>query len=265
MRHVKFHIFTMLTVCFLLTFSVQAANADNIGAIVDKAGKQRMLSQKIAKAYIFLGMGIREEKARRQLMRSITEFNRSHNELKKLVTDKEAQNMLNFLEFGKEEYTSLVKAPFGKENAALVVDFSETMLEGSQHIVERLKATSGIKTARVVDISGRQRMLTQRIAKYYIAYQAGFHDSNTLTQLETAVKLFQITHKRLLTEKINTPEIVKELQRVGKLWKVVEGFYLNVKEGGLPRIVFVTADSIMDSMDKVTRMYAKEVSTGKSG
>ncbi|MCP3672196.1 MAG: hypothetical protein GY814_17550 [Gammaproteobacteria bacterium] len=139
MRYVKFHIFTMLTVSFFLAFSVQAANADNIGALVDKAGKQRMLSQKIAKAYMFMGMEIRAEKAGRQLTRSILEFNQSHNELKKLVADQEVQNMLGFLEFGKEEYTSLVKAPFSKDNAALVLDFSETMLEGSQHIVERFK------------------------------------------------------------------------------------------------------------------------------
>ncbi len=252
-----------LVFLMLVTGSSLAANTGtekpSLAALIDIAGKQRMLSQKIAKAYFFYGQGIRKDKTRKQLFDSIKEFNRNYETIRKSVDNPGVQDMLVYIGMAKDELAALAKQPYSKENAALVLDYSETMLEGSQDIVSRLEEMSKLKKEAIVNLAGRQRMLTQRIAKYYIAYQAGFRDHNTVEQLKRAVKEFEEAHAALRKARQNTPEINKELANVERLWKVVAKFYKDVERGGLPVIVLATTDDIMDTMNRITHQYVKVV------
>jgi hypothetical protein len=229
----------------------------NLAKLVDIAGKQRMLSQKIAKAYFFYGQGIRPDKTRKQLLDSINEFDRNYEVIRKAVDNQGVQDMLVYIKMAKDELATLAKQPYNKENASLVLDYSETMLEGSQDIVSRLEEMSKLKKEAIVNLAGRQRMLTQRIAKYYIAYQAGFRDHNTVEQLKAAVAEFEEAHAALRKARQNTAEIKAELTKVEKLWNVVAKFYKDVERGGLPVIVLATTDNIMATMNKITHQYVE--------
>ena len=229
----------------------------SLAGLINIAGKQRMLSQKIAKAYFFYGKGIRPDKTRKQLLDSISEFDRNFKVIRNSTDNPNIQDMLVYIEMAKNELAQLVKQPYSKENASLVLDYSETMLEGSQDIVSRLEEESKLKKEAIVNLAGRQRMLTQRIAKYYIAYQAGFHDHNTVEQLKTAVSEFEQAQAALIRAKRNTPQINEQLKKVERLWRVVAKFYKDVERGGLPVIVLATTDDIMATMNKVTLQYVE--------
>ncbi len=250
-----------LLVMLVLIFSVTGAAAADLAPkadlahLIDIAGKQRMLSQKIAKAYFFLGQGIRKDKTRQQLYSSLEEFSANLDVIKAQVNMPEIQDMLVYIEMAKQEMAGLVKKPYDNRSAALVLDYSEALLEGSQDIVTRLEGLSKKKKEHIVNTAGRQRMLTQRIAKYYIAYQAGFKDHNTVEQLHQAVSEFEEAQRELRSYKRNTPQIAAKLSKVNNLWRVVSRFYKNVKTGGLPVIVLSTTDHIMDTMNEVTHLY----------
>ena len=243
-----------LVAIFGLALSSQVIAAD-LAAAVNTAGMQRMLSQKITKAYFFLGQKVRTDKARKQLSESLQLFKDNHTSLKSVINDPEAQALLAYIDVALLEYTEIAIAPYSLENAAQMLDLSETLLETSQHVVERVEVMANAQKAAIVNVSGRQRMLSQRIAKFYIAYQAGFRDSNLVTQLERAVTEFEAAHKRLLDEKSNTAKINSELARVDSLWKVVRNFFLDIEKGGLPVTVFSTTDSIMKRMNVITSLY----------
>ena len=244
----------------LMSLVIQGAYASKkytSGELVNIAGMQRMLSQKIAKAYFFYGKGVRPEKTRMQLHGSIDLFNKNYEILLNNIEDDKVKDLLAFIEMSKDELAPLAKAPFNKDNGSLMLDYSETLLEASHDIVKRLEQATGKKTDKLVNISGRQRMLTQRIAKFYIAYQSDFKDVNTVNQLRKAMSEFEMAHGALANDKRTTNQIKQELNQVAKLWNVVRKFYRDVERGGLPVIVLSSTDKIMTKMNHITNLYVE--------
>jgi nitrate/nitrite-specific signal transduction histidine kinase len=226
--------------------------------LINQAGKQRMLSQRIAKDYLYMGKKIATNKASRQLKASLELFKKNQKMLEEVIADPEIKNLLAFVNLSRQELEETASKPFSLDNAQLVMDLSESMLEGSQYVVDSLKEKFKKNLSKIVAMSGKQRMLAQRIAKYYIAYQSGIKDKNTIVQMKATVKLFDDNAKKLMSNPKNTPEINKELKEINKLWKIVYRFYLNIEKGGLPFIVFTSTDNITSKMDTVTELYAKE-------
>jgi len=223
--------------------------------LINISGKQRMLSQRIAKDYLYIGRKVSVSKARKELDASLSALLEAHNILVKSINNPEIQNLLSFVELSIDDFKSTANEPFNLDNAQLIIDLSESMLEGSQYVVDSLKEKVTTKESTIVGTSGKQRMLAQRIAKYYIAFQAGIKDKNTVEQMKTAVKDFATAHKALMQNSVNTPEINRTLHEIDKLWKIVYKFYLNIEKGGLPLIVFNTTNEITKKMDKVTKLY----------
>ncbi len=225
--------------------------------LIDIAGKQRMLSQRIAKDYLYLGKKVAVSKASKQLKASLGEFNSAHKELLSSINDPEIKNLLAFVEMGSEDFKAIVNQPFNLDNAQLALDLSESMLEGSQYVVDSLAKSINHKESDIVAKAGKQRMLSQRIAKYYIAYQAGIKDKNSVDQMREAVKLFTQNHNALINNPTNTSMINQKLAEITKLWKIVHKFYLKIEKGGLPFIVFTTTDDITKKMDDITKLYVE--------
>ncbi len=223
--------------------------------LIDVAGKQRMLSQRIAKDYLYAGEKVAVSKAKRQMKASMKEMEAIHKQLVDSINDPEIQNLLAFVQLSIEDFKSTANEPYSLDNAQLIIDLSESMLEGSQYVVNSLKKKAKVKESETVEMAGKQRMLAQRIAKYYIAYQAGIKDKNTVDQMKAAVKAFSEAHKALMANPENTPEINRKLHDIDRLWKIVYKFYLNIEKGGLPLIVFNTTDDITKKMNQITAMY----------
>lgn len=240
-----------------LTQAVSAAVKADTLKLVDIAGRQRMLSQRMAKDYMYVGNKVAVSKAKKQLKTSISEFKTAHDKLVNSINNEEIKNLLSFVQMSMEDFEVMTNEPFSTDNAQLVLDLSESILEGSQYVVASLREFLNIKASKIVDVSGRQRMLSQRIAKYYIAYQSGIKDKNTVDQMHETVKLFGDSHKFLMSNKENTPEVNRKLNEIEKLWKIVNKFYLNIEKGGLPQIVFSTTDKVTTKMNKVTGLYVE--------
>jgi signal-transduction protein with cAMP-binding, CBS, and nucleotidyltransferase domain len=248
-------------VSIVVGLSVSALMASSVVSdtvkLIDIAGKQRMLSQRIAKDYLYAGENVAKTKATKELKVSLQELNNDHKILVDSINDPDIKNLLSFVKMSSEDFEATAKQPFNLDNAQLIIDLSESMLEGSQYVVESLKKKVKVKDSTIVGIAGRQRMLAQRIAKYYIAYQAGIKDKNTVDQMKAAVKLFAKNHKILMNNKSNTPEINRKLHEIDRLWKIVYKFYLNIEKGGLPLIVFNTTNDITKKMNRVTDLYVE--------
>jgi len=220
--------------------------------LINIAGKQRMLSQRIAKDYLYFHKNIATNKTEKELQISIKNFFQSHKILVDAIKNEEIKNLLDFVELSSNDFNQTIHKSFTLDNAQLILDLSESMLEGSQYIVDSIKSTTKEQESKIIDIAGK---LAQRIAKYYIAYQTGIKDENTVRSMKQAVIEFNNNLTILLTNKENTPAIQEKIDGVNKLWKIVHKFYNNIEKGGLPLIVFNTTDNITKKMNEITQLY----------
>ena len=243
-----------IVVTSIALFSTQSF-ANSNSELINIAGKQRMLSQRIAKDYLYIGKNIATSKANRQMKKSMKEFLSAHKKLLVAINNPEIKNLLNFVALSSDEFKEIASKDFSLDNAQLILDLSETMLEGSQYVFDSLQKSFKIKESEIIGISAKQRMLSQRIAKYYISYQSGIKDKNTVDMMKESVRQFTGNLNMLMKNSSNTPQINKKLTEIDKLWKIVYKFYNNIEKGGLPLIVFNTTDNITKKMDEATRMY----------
>ena len=252
---------TLVSISLVLLSNVSFSKENskvNASNLMDIAGKQRMLSQRIAKDYIYVGKKIATSKADKELKASLNEFLKIHNELTMLITDSEIKNLLDFVALSSNELKEIANKDFTLDNAQLILDLTESMLEGNQYIVDSLKEVHKLKESNLLEKAAKERMLSQRIAKYYIAYQSGIKDENTVNSMKDTVKQFSENLDLLLKNKNNSVEINKKLKDIDKLWKIVHKFYNNIEKGGLPLIVFNTTDNITKKMDEVTKLYIQK-------
>jgi hypothetical protein len=95
--------------------------------LVDIAGRQRMLSQRMAKDYMYVGNKVAVSKASKQLKTSQKEFLEAHNKLVNSINNEEIKNLLAFVQMGSEDFEAMVKESFTTDNAQLVLDLSESI------------------------------------------------------------------------------------------------------------------------------------------
>jgi hypothetical protein len=223
--------------------------------LINIAAKQRMLSQRIAKDYLYVHKNIAMSRTEKELEISLNIFFKSHKILVQSIENEEIRNLLDFVELSSNDFNKTIHQTFTLDNAQLVLDLSESMLEGSQYVVDSLKNSIEIEESKIIEIAGKQRMLAQRIAKYYIAYQTGIKDDNTVKSMRHSVSEFDKNLNILLIYDNNTPIVRRKINEINKLWKIVHKFYNNIEKGGLPLIVFNTTDKITTKMNEITQLY----------
>ena len=66
--------------------------------LINVAGKQRMLSQKIVKDYLYMGKNIAKNKARKELKKSLVEFNEGKQYILSVTNDEKTKNLVSFID-----------------------------------------------------------------------------------------------------------------------------------------------------------------------
>lgn len=250
----------------LLAFVLSLAGHDALAQISDmnsainKAGRQRMLSQRMAKVYFQIGQQVDVERSRKVLDASVSLFDRQLVELKNYAPQPDIKETYVKLEKSWLAYKDLLvgNAP-SADNGRKVLALSEEVLGLAQQGTVQLEKAAGSESGRLVNISGRQRMLSQRMAKFYQAIAWGVNDDKSAAGLDKARKEFSDALQELNSAPANTPKIKEGLELVKQQWFFFENA-LGQKTGGDKRpqtAVATTSERILEEMEGVVGLYEK--------
>ncbi len=164
--------FVLLGLLFVATDVV----AMTYGEAINKAGRQRMLSQRIVKSYTQMGQDVRYRVAEKQLKAAILLFEAQMAELKKFNKDAETQRALALTEKLWVPVKASVQSKVVKKSAKELRNNAEKLLISAHQVVLMFEDQAGTDQGRLVNIAGRQRMLSQRMGNLYMLQSWGFTD-----------------------------------------------------------------------------------------
>ena len=255
MRTIKMHYSVLiLFTCF---FSVQAvAETLTMGSALNKAGRQRMLTQNITKNYLALGLNVKVVKSRNELDQSVALFEEQFQELVDYAPTAKISKDLENVQKLWAVYRRLAISPFSESNAVTLLDRNNALLAACHQVVLDLEQHAARRSAKMVNISGRQRMLSQRIAMYYFAHAMGFRSDEFVSAFEKAKSEFHYGLETLQGFNKNTPEIASALNKVNAQWELSQtGFKLLNNSQYVPHVISVTTSGMLKRMDRITKMY----------
>jgi len=247
---------SLLLFCFLLPTESQA-EIHNTSSAINKAGRQRMLTQRIVATYCQTGMDIKRKKSKQQLEDAIALFEQQLKELKAFRPTGRINKQLQKVTELWLPMKQIASGPILRIKAAEIRDLAEETLRASHRVVIMLQDESGSQAGRLVNISGRQRMLSQRMSNLYMLQSWEFTSSEYTGDYSRAVNEFKGALSELINSPLNTDKINKKLNQARKQFGMLTRSS-NKKNGGfIPLLVKMSADKLLIIMNDITKMYER--------
>lgn len=259
LRKVSTCCLTMLALLVALFSAPVEAQISDINSAINKAGRQRMLSQRMAKAYLQLGQGVDGERASRALDTSIALFDRQLVELKNFAPTPAIKTTYLELEKAWLAYKDvLIGSAPSLDGARKVLELSEKVLQLAHEGTEKLVVVSGSEVGPLVGVAGRQRMLSQRMAKYYLAATWGLTSSGNAAELEKSRRSFNMGLRALIGAPATTLVIKNELEQARQQWQALETA-LDARESmdrkTRAQNVVMASERVLEAMDTITGLF----------
>ena len=257
-----------------LTLSISHAMSDKeLANSINLAGKERMLTQKMSKEALLIKLGIDADANAKELNATSMLFDKTLLGLQKgdktlnliPTKDKKIQQHLKGVTTQWKEFYRNIKKIYKKENDdsayEYIKDNNLVLLRNMNEAVSmyaKLGSKSGkkIKMANDINLAGKQRMLTQMMAKDILMYQANLDSKEKLKSLTNSIKLFDKTLNGLYNGDKDLKLIGTKLEKIRKQLDVTKRSWNESKE--------LIKKSIKDSKNKeLTKKLIKSLDKTK--
>lgn len=227
----------------------------SLGEIINKAGRQRMLTQRIVKDYAQIGQFVQEQQAQKELRASLHEFEGNLKQLQAASSSPEISLALEQVEQLWGPFKAIAQQEARREQAPPLRQAGERLLKAAHQVTLLLEQQAATPAGHLINLSGRQRMLSQRIANLYLMQSWGY--SEYAEEYRQATREFQSALNELQTAAQNTQAIEALLIDVQRQWAMFSRSATLEKNGEfIPLLITLSAQKLLRDMEQITALYA---------
>ncbi len=227
----------------------------SISTAINRAGRLRAISQRTAKAYAQGVLGVLPERTP-GILKTCQDLTAAiFAELGRGSLPAEVQKPLNTVRADMEKMFELGGQGFQKQKLADIARLSEDALVNADAATSALERSTEKSTARIVNTAGRQRMLSQRMAKAYFLSANDTDPAAMRKQLAMARADFVAALGTLSASPISNDAIKAELLMAQSQWAFFDAALSRPAAGTAPRDVASTSERMLEIMDGLTNQY----------
>jgi Type IV pili methyl-accepting chemotaxis transducer N-term len=234
------------------------AQSQVLSVAINRTARCRMLSQRAAKAFGLVALGLNTEYTKPVLQRSIKE-------MRDTITEVDSYTRGRTFANSRAEFSAKV-LPFLAELSSepTLAKFratalqSDKILESANSMVVALESLANSPASKLINIAGRQRMLTQRLAKNYLMLDAKIDGELAKSAIDADRTLFLESHKLLGAAAISTPAIKESLDKSVNLFsEYMDAFSKGANREPIARL----SESILGELENQTFLYEKALAS----
>lgn len=214
----------------LLLFSESFAQTLSLGHAMNVSTRQRMFSQRAAKAYALCVQGIDVDLNTEQVMGSIASFEANQAKLVEFAPTLDIKTKVNRVSTLWENYSALLKLEPNKQNLMDVVESNEDLFQACDAVVRALNEYAATqpefdaslkmgKGRNIIDGAARVRSLAQRMTFYYAIRATGLPFAQSAEMLETSHTDFRTYLGNILLFSENSPEAEANIKEIVAIWE----------------------------------------------
>jgi nitrate/nitrite-specific signal transduction histidine kinase len=235
------------------------ARIRDLGEAINKAGAQRMLSQRMAKAWLALNLPDLEGRAQKILDTSRERFDRQLAELRAFAPSAEIASA--YEQLGQRAAVlkqRLDERPVTPARVNAVIPLAGEVLKLAHQGTGLLEQRSEAASAKLINLAGRQRMLSQRLAMLYLAEEHGVDRALIRTEMGVARNEFRAAMRVLQGAPETTAEIQANLQLASSQWIFLDAALGGTSHGQRAAAeAFLASENLLAVMETVTGQYAR--------
>ncbi len=249
--------------------------------VINLAGKQRMLTQKMSKLSLLIASNIGVKNNKEELHKASMLYNKTLNgfikgdkDLQlKPTTDKNIIKQLKLIQTKWKPFYKHIQnignnKKIDPKDILFIASNNENLLKISNTLVQLYKKNKNfdgymdVVRTQIIDVAGRQRMLTQKMAKEKLLIVANLNKTSNQKKIDKTINLFETSlfallngDKKIKVIPVSNKSIKQQLIKVKKLWEKLKPLYKksSLKSSELATIIKLNP-TLLKEMNKAVHM-----------